>query len=365
MKRIAITGGGGFLGFHLRAAAQEYGIEILQISVGEKFDERSAIESIQSADAVIHLAGINRGSEEEIEAGNILFAKQLATAIRNANSSLTSIVFANSIQVGNGTSYGIAKENAGQILSECAKELGVEYRNLLLPNLYGEFGKPFYNSVVATFCYQIANGLVPEVKNDKELKLLHAQDAADYLLGLHDEASMEATCEKITVSEVKKLLLEYAGLYSRGEFPDLSTEFRRNLFNTYRSYLFPQNTPVSIVRHADQRGSFFEIVRSNGGTGQTSFSTTVSGVARGDHFHRRKVERFTVLSGEAVISLRKIFDDEVFTYRISGDQPLSVDMPTFYTHKIENIGEEMLYTAFWTNDIFNPENPDTIGELVE
>lgn len=364
MDRIAITGAGGFLGFHLRAAAKEFGVEILQIPVGDRFNLESAIDTLRGADGVIHLAGVNRGTAEEVEAGNLLFAQQLVNAIGIAKPSLTSIVFANSIQSGNGTVYGAAKDGAANILFECANRIGVEFRNLLLPNLFGEFGKPFYNSVVATFCHQIAVGEVPKVKDDKQLVLLHAQDAAEYLLGIQDESSMTSACEHIMVSDIKNLLLNFSELYSVGEFPDLSSKFRRDLFNTYRSYLFPEKTPINIVRHSDVRGSFFEIVRSHGGTGQTSFSTTSPGITRGDHFHRRKVERFTVLSGVAEISLRKIFSHEVFTYKISGEEPLSVDMPTFYTHKIENVGEDTLYTAFWTNDIFNPENPDTIGEAV-
>lgn len=364
MKRIAVTGGGGFLGFHLRAAAKEYGIEVLPIPVGEGFKLESAINTLKGVEGVIHMAGVNRGTEAEVEAGNLLFARQLATALEEAQPLLSEFVFANSIQSGNGTVYGVAKDGAASILSECAEKLGVKFRNLLLPNLFGEFGKPFYNSVVATFCHQIAIGQVPEVQNDKELVLLHAQDAAEYLLGIQDHDSMTAACEHITVSGIKNLLLDFSKLYTAGEFPELSSNFRRDLFNTYRSYLFPEKSPINIVRHADERGSFFEIVRSHGGTGQTSFSTTVPGITRGDHFHRRKVERFTVLSGEAEISLRKIFSDEVYSYKISGEKPLSVDMPTFYTHKIENIGSETLYTAFWTNDIFNPENPDTIGEAV-
>ncbi|GFK17734.1 polysaccharide biosynthesis C-terminal domain-containing protein [Corynebacterium glutamicum] len=365
MKRIAITGGNGFLGFHLRAAAREFDIEVQLIKVGEEFDLEKTIEALNGVEELIHLAGVNRGTDEEVREGNLLFAAQIAEAVEKSSSDIPKIVFANSIQSGNGTVYGAAKEEAAALLEERAKSVGAEFRNLLLPNLFGEFGQPFYNSVVATFCHQIANGVTPEVQNDKELMLLHAQNAAEYLLGILDDEAMELVCEKILVSDIKALLIEFAQLYSKGEFPDLATKLRRDLFNTYRSYLFPEHAPLNIVRHADNRGSFFEIVRSNGGTGQTSFSTTVPGITRGDHFHRRKVERFTVLSGEAEISLRKILNDEVFVYKVSGEAPLSIDMPTFYTHKIENVGDQTLYTAFWTNDIFDPVDPDTIVEAVK
>lgn len=364
MSKIALTGAGGFLGFHVRAAAFELGVEIVPIKVGKEFDLKQAQTAIDGAVKLIHLAGVNRGSDKEVAEGNVTFAEQLSLALKDIQNPPAEIIYASSIQVGNGSTYGFAKEKAGIILGDTAKKVGAVFKNIDFPNLFGEFGRPFYNSVVATFSHQIANGLSPEIQQDKELTLLHAQDAADVMLGTIELSRMPDFCEIVTVSQIKDLLKEFEAFYSAGEFPDLSTIFRRNLFNTYRSYTFPAQAPLQITRHADQRGSFFEIVRSRGGTGQTSFSTTVPGITRGDHYHRRKVERFTVLAGEAEISLRRLFDDRVFTYRISGDEPKSVDMPTFYTHKIQNVGSDTLYTAFWTNDIFDPNNPDTIAEEV-
>lgn len=364
MAKIVLTGASGFLGFHVRAAALEYGEEIVPLMLGEKFDLESAVKKVDGAQKLVHLAGVNRGTDEEISDGNVTFANQIASVLTAVKNFPSELVYANSIQVNNGSIYGTAKGQAGVILETAAGDVGAVFKNIELPNLFGEFGRPFYNSVVATFSHQIANGERPEVKQDKELTLLHAQDAADVLLGAVEVSEMGSLCELVTVTEVKQLLEEFEEFYSAGEFPDISTTFRRNLFNTYRSYVFPAQAPIMITCHADQRGSFFEIVRSRGGTGQTSFSTTVPGITRGDHFHRRKVERFTVLSGEAEISLRRILDDELFTFKVSGDEPKSIDMPTFYTHKIQNVGEDTLYTAFWTNDIFDPTNPDTIAEVV-
>lgn len=364
MSKIALTGAGGFLGFHARAAALELGAEVVPIKVGKDFDLEQAKAALNGAAKLVHLAGVNRGADDEVSEGNVTFAEQLSSALGDVQNPPSEIIYANSIQVGNGSIYGIAKEKAGVILGDAAEKIDAAFKNIDFPNLFGEFGRPFYNSVVATFSHQIANGESPEIHQDKKLTLLHAQDAVDIILGITDVSQMADFCESATVSQVKDLLEEFEAFYSAGEFPDLSTTFRRNLFNSYRSYTFPAQAPIPITRHADQRGSFFEIVRSRGGTGQTSFSTTVPGITRGDHYHRRKVERFTVLSGEAEISLRRLFDDEVFTYRISGDEPKSVDMPTFYTHKIRNVGSDTLYTAFWTNDIFDPNNPDTIAEEV-
>lgn len=364
VKRVAITGGRGFLGQHVRAALQEHGVEVSLVPLGVGFDAAQAMAAVSSADRVLHLAGVNRGTAAEVTDGNALFAEQLIQAVDAADVAPGAVIFADSIQASNDSPYGTAKRRAGESLAAAAESRGIDFEDVRLPNLYGEFGRPFYNSVVATFCHLIAEGGTPEIHEDRELTLLHAQDAADVLIGAVPVAEMDSLTHRQSVTQVNDLLREQAAVYRAGEFPDLSSALRRDMFNTYRSYAFPASTPISITRHADQRGSFFEIVRSLGGTGQTSFSTTEPGVTRGDHYHRRKVERFTVLAGEAEISLRSLFEDTVHTFRISGDSPCSVDMPTMYAHNITNVGVSTLYTAFWTNDIFDPIHPDTIPEAV-
>ena len=364
VRRVALTGGRGFLGQHVRAALQEQGAAVSLIPLGEGYDPEQARAAVSGADRVLHLAGVNRGTDAEVTDGNALFADQLIHALDSADEAPSAVVFADSIQAANDSPYGIAKRRAGVSLDAAASARGIGFEDVRLPNLYGERGRPFYNSVVATFCHLIAEGGAPEVHEDRELTLLHAQDAADVLIGAIPVAQMGSLTHQQSVSQIKDLILEQAAVYREGEFPDLSSSLRRDMFNTYRSFTFPASAPIAITRHADQRGSFFEIVRSHGGTGQTSFSTTEPGVSRGDHYHRRKVERFTVLSGEAEISLRHLFEDTVHTFHISGDAPCSVDMPTLYAHNITNVGGSTLYTAFWTNDIFDPTHPDTIPEAV-
>ncbi|QCU77547.1 SDR family oxidoreductase [Citricoccus sp. SGAir0253] len=364
MSKIAITGAGGFLGLHVRAAARELGVNTVAIPVGPGFDVDHAVGALDGATRLIHLAGVNRGTDAEIQEGNALFVQQLGQALERCERAPESVIFANSIQAGNGTVYGTAKQRAGAELGTAVERADSTYEDVLLPNLFGEYGRPHYNSVVATFSHVVARGGAPEVHQDKELQLLHAQDAADIMLGVVGASDMDRASHRETVAGILGHLQEFAAHYTSGELPDLSSPFRRDLFNTYRAYAFPENMPLPITRHADKRGSFFEIVRSHGGTGQTSFSTTAPGITRGDHFHRRKVERFTVLSGTAEIRLRRLFDDQVFTYTITGDEPKSVDMPTLYAHNISNVGDDTLYTAFWTNDIFDPSNPDTIPETV-
>ena len=364
MSRFAITGGRGFLGQHLRAALLESGTGADLVAVGDAFDLRMAVEAISGADRVIHIAGVNRAPDEEVTAGNILFAEQLASAIIAAQHAPEAIVFANSTQSTNGSVYGDAKAYAGAILADAAGKVGADYIDVQLPNLFGEHGRPFYNAVTATFSHLIAAGETPIVQADKELRLLHAQNAADLLSGVAPLETLDSLVQVETVSGLRDRLLTYAETYSRGEIPPVAEVFDRDLFNTYRSYAFPSQAPIMLTRHADDRGSFFEIIRSHGGPGQSSFSTTAPGVTRGDHFHRRKIERFTVLQGAGRISLRRLFTDEVISFEVTGDAPGAIDMPTMWAHNITNVGDDLLYTSFWTNDIFNPENPDTIAEAV-
>lgn len=364
MTRFAITGGGGFLGWHLRAALRESDTVADLIPVGEAFDLAQASAAIDGAARAIHIAGINRASDEDVTDGNIRFAEQFAAALRATTAPPPVVVFANSTQSTNGSVYGEAKARAGEILVGAAESVGAHFIDVQLPNLFGEHGRPFYNAVTATFSHLIATGETPKVENDKQLSLLHAQNAADVLSGLMPLAKMKQLTQSETVSGLLGRLLGYAELYQQGEIPPVATTFDRDLFNTYRSYTFPRQSPITLNRHADKRGAFFEIIRSHGGAGQSSFSTTFPEVTRGDHYHRRKIERFTVLQGTGRISLRRLFSNDVISFDLSGEAPGAIDMPTMWAHNIQNVGEDVLYTSFWTNDIFDPQNPDTIPEVV-
>lgn len=364
MKPVAMTGADGFLGWHVRLALREQGQDATHIPVGDGFDLSSAVKAVDGAPRFIHLAGVNRGTDDEVFDGNIQFAEQIAEAIRTADVPPPVIAYASSIQATNGSVYGNAKLAAANVLRKATEDVGSEFVDVLLPNLFGEHGRPFYNAVTATFCHLLSNGEEPEVQQDRELTLLHAQNAADLLIGsvpLDRQSDLEVS---ETVSGLLARLRTISETYATGDIPDVSSSFDRDLFNTYHSYVIDSQIPIFLTRNADARGSFFEIVRSHGGDGQSSFSTTIPGISRGDHFHRRKIERFTVLSGQATISLRRMFTDEVREYVVDGDNPAAIDMPTGWTHKLQNTGSNTLYMSFWTNEIFHPANPDTIPEVV-
>lgn len=367
MSVIAATGAGGFLGWHLRIRNfSRTGEDVRSIHLGDRFDLADATAAIDGADRLVHVAGVNRGTAEEVAQGNRLMARQIAEALRNAPSRPEVVVFANSIQAGNGSEYGSAKQEAARILKDACKELGLTFVDLLLPNLFGEHGKPFYNSVVATFCHLTANGEAVQVQQDKELQLMHAQVAAEALLDAQVSRDLDFyRTRDITVSEIAQKLAGFHEIYSRSEIPDLTDAFDRDLFNTYRSFAFEARPAQPLEPRADQRGHLVETVKSHGGEGQTFFSTTRPGVVRGQHYHLRKIERFVVLAGEASLGLRRMFSTETMTINVNGEQPKAVDMPIGWVHNICNTGtNEDVLTQFWTNEIFNPDDTDTFYQEV-
>lgn len=368
--QIAITGGRGFLGWHLACRLRAvHGIEARLLGRDDFSSERRLRERLDGVDTIFHLAGINRAeTEDDVERGNIALAELLATALSGVSSPIH-VVYANSVQSGLDNAYGRGKRAAAEILNKALQDLGGSLADVMLPNLFGEHGRPGYNSFVATFADAVAHERQPTISGDREIPLLHAQRAAVELIDAAERRRSEAcrpTGTPRRVSEVLSLLQEFHALYAgRGEIPDLSVPFSVDLFNTYRSYLFPGRYPIRTPVHSDQRGDLFETVRSHGGTGQAFVSTTVPGATRGDHYHLRKVERFFVLKGEAEIALRRLYSDEVVKFRVSGESPAFVDMPTMWVHNITNVGDSELVTMFWADQLLDLQNPDQYPERVE
>ncbi len=360
--KVALTGARGFLGWHTRLRLHSTGVHDVVSMARDDWPHLAHL--LRNVDAVIHIAGVNRGDSTEIEAGNVRLAEDLAAAIGHRNEP-TRIIFANSIQDSNGTPYGTGKARAREILAKACAASGSEFIDVRLPNLFGEHGRPQYNSFVATFVHAVKNGQSPQIQ-DRQVGLLHVQDAAEELIRSLEGPARMVTPDvtEVGVQEVFDLLREFELSYASGEFPDLSTKFRVDLFNTYRAALFPEQSPIPLTPHADTRGSFVETVRCRGGEGQTSFSTTVPGVTRGEHYHLSKIERFAVIDGRARISLRKMFTEEVIDFDVDGANPCAIDMPVGWAHNITNTGDDTLLTQFWSHELFRPEAPDTFPERV-
>ncbi|MBU1645424.1 MAG: NAD-dependent epimerase/dehydratase family protein [Gammaproteobacteria bacterium] len=363
---IGITGADGLLGFHLRARLHAQGWRGVRLATRQTFASQASLdEFVVGLEGIVHLAGMNRGDETEVEATNVRLVADLVAALERTGSR-PALVFANSIHIERNSGYGRGKREAARLLRKWATASGSTLADLVLPHVFGEFGKPFYNSVVSTFCHQLANGERPEVHVDGRLELLHAQDVVQRCLeALRDreDGTMRMIGAPMAVGELLARLRDQHEQYASHVVPDLRDRLDLQLFNALRSYLYPRHYPVSLELRRDARGGLFEAVKSLQG-GQVFFSSTHPGVTRGNHYHLRKVERFLVVGGEADIRLRKLFSPQVDSFRVTGASPCYIDMPTFHTHSITNVGSGELTTLFWSNEIFDPANPDTYAENV-
>ena len=364
--RIGITGVHGLLGWHLRTlASRRQGMELRGADRSTFLDASALAQFVTGLDVVVHLAGMNRGEDAELERVNLALAQALVAACERA-STRPHVVFSSSTHVDRDTAYGRSKRAAAECLRAWASRHGASFTNLILPHVFGEFGKPFYNSVVSTFCHQLATNETPVIHADGALELVHSQQVAAEILTAAEnrvDGDVRMRGEPIRTSELLSRLQAMSSEYHRHLIPDLRAPLDLRLFNTYRSYLFPRHYPVTLEVHSDPRGGLFEAVRSLNG-GQVFLSTTKPGITRGGHYHTRKVERFLVVGGEAVIRLRKLFTQELTEFHVSGTTPQYVDMPTFYTHDITNTGTSELLTAFWAHEIFDPSDADTFAEPV-
>ncbi len=362
--KIGITGANGFVGKHLKFFLHlQKDVEIISFDRSYFDDDQKMDEFVCATDVIFHLAGLNRHSAPEIMFDtNIGLCKKLIDACIRTNTK-PHIIFSSSTQEEENTIYGDSKKEGRLILEAWAQKYDALATTVIIPNVFGPFGRPFYNSVVATFCHQLVNGQLPEIHQDKSLNLIYINELVALLFEviLHPTAGRVYIPHQYTmsVSEILALLKSYKDEYmENGIFPNLHTSVCLAFFNTFRCYIPTEHYPVAFKLNMDDRGTFVEIVRTNT-SGQFSFSTTNPGITRGNHFHTRKAERFAVIKGKAKISLRRIDRDEVIDYFLDGDMPAYIDMPIWHTHNITNIGDEELVTLFWINEPYNSDDPDT------
>jgi UDP-2-acetamido-2,6-beta-L-arabino-hexul-4-ose reductase len=372
MLRVGITGQNGFVGTHLFHTLG------LEPEVFERISfERSFFESeneldhfVLQCDVIVHLAALNRHNEQEvIYDTNLGLVKQLAASLERTQSK-AHVLISSSSQEEKDNLYGKSKKEGRELLANWAVKANAVFTGMIIPNVFGPFGHPYYNSVVATFSHQVANGETPKIEVDGLLKLIYiAELVAEIVTAIKNKTNNPLLIinhtKEAKVSELLGLLQNYKVVYQdKREIPTIANTFELNFFNTFRCYMDIKNYfPVKFVAHTDPRGSFVEVIRLGIG-GQVSFSTTVPGITRGNHYHTRKIERFAVIKGKALIQLRRIGTDEVLDFYLDGEEPAYVDMPIWYTHNIKNIGDEVLYTNFWINEFYDPNDPDTYFENV-
>jgi len=375
MQKVGITGQSGFIGTHLYNTLKLYPSEFEPVSFRDDFfsDNHQLDQFVSSCDVIVHLAALNRHrNPDEIYDTNLLLVRKLIDALERTKSS-AHVLFSSSTQEDRNNPYGMSKKKGRILLAEWAEKNNGGFTGLVIPNVFGPFGNPFYNSVIATFSHQLNRNETPKIEIDAELKLIYISELVNVFIEKIRNYTQPEIIREYLVSHTSNLsvtgilhhLVRYKFEYvEKGIIPALNSTFEINLFNTFRCYMDISNHfPVQYLQHTDNRGSFVELLRLNGG-GQVSFSTTRPGITRGNHFHTRKIERFAVIKGNARIQLRRIGTPEVINLMLSGDKPAYVDMPVWYTHNITNTGTEELYTIFWINEFFNPEDPDTFIENV-
>jgi len=367
--RIVISGHNGFVGGHLvRNISLRYSdAEIIALEK-EDFKSENFNDKIQKNDFIYHLAGVNRAdTQEEVFEKN----KKLNTALLDHLNEIKfsgKLFFSSSLQEDSSSLYGKAKKEARFGYERLSEELDFKFYFLKIPNVFGPFCKPNYNSFIATFSDKLIKNKTPTIIQDNKVVLIYINDLIHSILQLlkgHSPKIGSEVLQEFKVSEVLKKLMSFKQQYlEKGEFPELKTSFDLNLFNTFRSYIdLKTYYPKNHILHSDERGFFSELFRS-GSKGQSSFSSTKPQITRGNHFHTRKIERFSVIRGKARIQLRKYLTDEIISLELDGENPSFVDMPVWYTHNITNIGEDELLTFFWINEPYDENDPDTYMENV-
>lgn len=372
MQKIGITGRHGFIGKHLYNTIGLFPEIFQRIDFDRStFDDSDKLDQfVGDCDVIVHLAAINRHEDAQyLYELNLELVNKLRNSLIRTQSK-AHVILSSSSQEDKNNLYGMSKKEGRDLLTEWADKNESKFTGLIIPNVFGAFGKPFYNSFIATFCHQLTHGEIPTIAEDSEVKLIYVQELVEIII---DEIKNGESKPKLVVmpttikkvSEVLQILTDFKVQYfDAGVIPVLDTGFKHNLFNTYRSFIDHKNHyPIKFTEHKDPRGAFVEIIRLGIG-GQCSFSTTVSGITRGNHYHTRKIERFAVIKGSAKIQMRKIDSQEILNFDLDGNEPAYVDMPIWFTHNIKNTGNEDLYTIFWINEAFKAEDSDTYFETV-
>jgi UDP-2-acetamido-2,6-beta-L-arabino-hexul-4-ose reductase len=370
-KTIGVTGPRGFIASHVIWRLQnEEDVTVITADRDDFEDEQRLADFVGRCDMILHLAAVNRGEDAHVYDANKWLAKQLVKALAKADVR-PHLVFSSSTQRDRDGAYGRSKRESELELTLWAEAHDASLVIAVIPNVYGAGCKPFYNSVVATFCHQLANNEPLQVNEDCEVEFLWVNEVVDSLVafalteptpGVQIEPL--ASTAALRVTELRDLLQSFRDSFFKTRVvPDLTDTLHASLYSTFLSYISMDHHRHRPQVHADNRGNLFEIIKLAGG-GQVFFSTTLPGVIRGNHYHTRKVEWFCVVRGEAMIRLRRIGDDHVHEIPVSGDHPEFISIPVLHTHSIENVGEEELLTMFWCNEIFDASDADTIYEQV-
>ncbi len=376
---ILVTGANGFVGKNLTTELRNRGYESIFLCEQDT-TAQELMEFTKQCDFVFHLAGVNRPKQvEEFMEGNAGFTEELLALLEETGRKIP-VLLTSSIQAELDNPYGISKRAAEEALRGYGKRQVCPVYLYRLSNVFGKWCRPNYNSVVATFCYNIAREIPISIHNpETRLELVYIDDVVEEFIRCMEEA-IPATGEKkpadktwqecgvpvwhsITLQELADKLQFFHESRKTLEVPNMSDELEKKLYSTYLSYLPEDGFSYPLKMNVDERGSFTEILRT-ADRGQVSVNIARPGITKGNHWHHTKNEKFLVVKGEGLIQFRKIGTEKIIEYRVSGEKLEVVDIPTGYTHNIINVGTEDLVTVMWANEAFDPEKPDTWYEKV-
>lgn len=364
-KRYLVTGANAFIGMNIAAELTRLGHEVTA------YDGTLTNVSPEAAfDAVFHTETLHRGDADAIREINQYMTERLLKSLMTHQSMAgVPIVLISSQRAGDSTPYGQSKQYAELMLLDFCAKLGSQPYILRLAGEFGKWAQPNYNSVVATFCYNIARNKPITINEPKAPIVLHYID--DIVSAAVNAATERPACRYVdvepvyntTVGELAKKLESFAAESKTLDIPISCDDFTKKLYSTYLSYLPTDGFAYPLTTHGDERGSFAELMHF-GGKGQVSVNISRPDVTKGNHWHHTKVEKFIVVSGVGVIRFRKITDDNVISYPVCGDNPQVVQIPPGYTHSITNTGDTDMITLIWANEVYDPNSPDTYFEKV-
>jgi UDP-2-acetamido-2,6-beta-L-arabino-hexul-4-ose reductase len=367
--KVVVTGADGFIGRNLAVAlAERPDCEVLPLV--RESDAAAVAAALAAADAVIHLAAVNRPRDPaEFTAGNVDFTARLCDALRATGRAIP-VAFASSAQATHETPYGASKRAAEDVLTRHAAATGALLAVYRLPNVFGKWGRPNYNSVVATFCHNLARGLPIRIDDPAAaLRLVHVDDVvAEFLRFLADPASRAGLATvtpeyATTVGELARQIEAFGEVRRTLVTERVGEGFLRALYATYVSYLPPEAFSYPVPRHGDGRGLFAEVLKTRD-SGQFSFFTAHPGVTRGGHYHHSKTEKFLVVQGRARFRFRHLVTGETHELETEGGTPEIVESIPGWAHDVTNVGDGEMVVMLWANEIFDRARPDTIAAKV-
>ena len=362
---ILVVGSNGFIGKHIRLYAKINDLKKIYYISKKNFNDIRTKKLFQEAETIIHLAGINKKTQGKIYQYNTNLTKRILVNCKD-NSKLKKFIFTSSVKTSENTPYGKSKKASEKMINIFFKKKKTKVVNLSIPNIFGEFCKQNYNSVIATYCYNLFNEKKTIINSNNKIILIYVGDLVKEIFNfilLNKKINLKKKSFKMKLGQIISKIDEFYLDYISNIIPVFNNKFEINLYNTLKSYAFPKKKIIPLKQNKDHRGVLTEIIKSNT-TSNFFTSITKRNKVRGNHFHSGKIEKFIVIEGKGLIKFRNVLEKKIYKVKVSGSKPVCVDIPNYFTHNIQNISKQNLITLFYSNEFYNPKYSDTHYEKV-